>query len=93
MKKWEISEGHGDNGEWEASIYSEDGTICRMDDEMIDCKANAHLIAAAPDLLEALERIIRWLNGPVLPWPTIDDKVIERAVKIANTAISKAKGI
>lgn len=39
-----------------------------MEDDDIDgvssprCEANAHLIAAAPDLLDALEEVVQWLE-------------------------------
>jgi hypothetical protein len=51
--------------------------------------ANAHLIASAPDLLEALEQISRVADAiPVIPY-----KTAETLVKtLALAAIAKAKG-
>lgn len=45
-------------------------------------KANARLIAAAPDLLKALEELLAWNSGSGRPYPGT----------IAIAAISKAKG-
>ena len=63
-----------------------DFTICDMCDDGYDDetqKANAHLIAAAPDLLEALENIVALSEGSDrLDWP----EYIE-----AQKAIKKAK--
>ncbi len=50
-------------------------------------EANAHLIAAAPDMLEALDRLIRAVNVPI-PDPLIVMATLEQA----KEAISKAKG-
>lgn len=50
--------------------------------------ANAHLVAAAPDLLDALE----WLVA-LLPDPDLDrDTIQRRHVMAARAAIAKAKG-
>lgn len=51
--EWEAVFGELD-GQGEFSVYQgETGTICRGDNEMLGWKANAQLIAAAPDLYEA----------------------------------------
>lgn len=70
-------------------IEAEDreGVAYTMDHEA-DSKANATLIAAAPDLLAALERL---LNAEAL----VDDEYyaeIEAAEEQARAAIAKAKG-
>lgn len=55
---WDVVEGQGRDGSWEASVYQGDiGTICRLDDEMIGHKANARLIAAVPGMVKTLERV------------------------------------
>jgi hypothetical protein len=57
-----------------------------QDDEFIDCntEANACLIAAAPELLEALEMLVRWEETGT--------PVSDVCFSLARTAIAKAKG-
>lgn len=50
-------------------------------------KANSALIAAAPDLLEALERCVREMKGSISFTHEFDD-----AIEAARAALSKAKG-
>lgn len=74
------------------AVYDKDENF--FDDGSINCstqRANAHLIAAAPELLEALENALNVLAGIA----TGDLKTIERdspAIIKARAAISKAKG-
>lgn len=49
-----------------------------------EAQANARLIAAAPDMLEALEKAEGWLKG----WASA-----EHELQIIQTAIAKAKGL
>ena len=55
------------------------------DDEFIDCNtvSNAHLIAAAPEMLEALEMLVEWRDNGT---SEIDD-----CLQYARTVIAKAK--
>lgn len=59
-------------------------------------EANASLIAAAPDLVEALTEIVAHCGMTreefVLQGPAFASKQVERAVSIAKAAISKALG-
>jgi hypothetical protein len=55
---------------------------------LIEAQANARLIAAAPDLLEAIEGMIEWF---VEADEYADYEELE-TVKVARKAIAKAKG-
>ena len=50
-------------------------------DTLEEAKANAHLIAAAPDLYEALDRLVRYINAPST-----------EAYLSARAALAKARG-
>jgi len=52
----------------------------------IESEANAHLIAAAPDMYEALHIIIQRASG------TGNNMQLKRIIAIAQQAISKAEG-
>lgn len=65
----------GANGEWSAMA-------CGTDDENAD--ANARLIAAAPDLLEALKVMIDITVGDIYS--------LDPAITAARKAIAKAEG-
>jgi len=60
----------------------------------VETKANATLIAAAPDLLEALEACLKIIgrpnDDPNMLWASDDE--INSAVRLAVAAIKKAKG-
>ncbi|ELV5637075.1 hypothetical protein SHG54_002611 [Salmonella enterica] len=90
MKKFK-----GTPGPWSGK----DVRICRQDraglqlgfimihdeNRVAECEANAHLIAAAPELLEALQLLLNsWSNG--------SSKDISNAERKARSAISKALG-
>ena len=65
--------------------------VWKMDDDerSPSCEANAHLIAAAPDLLEALQSIVKSLADQD------DEGMIEHAQPMidARAAIAKATGV
>lgn len=102
---WLITNGHIENGEWVIGIASEkqDGTLALVigskarpgyTQESIEATSNACLIAAAPELLEALEgmfedfiTIHEMQNKP----DYIAKAVAERKEK-ARAAIAKARG-
>jgi hypothetical protein len=57
-------------------------------DELVMTEADAHLIAAAPDLLEALETMLDCFVNDPIGWMDSSDIAIEKAYD----AIHKAKG-
>jgi hypothetical protein len=53
-----------------------------------EAKANAHLIAAAPEMLEALKHMAAWLNSGVI----VDGKRPNLMLSVVNQTIAKATG-
>lgn len=75
-----------DTDGWMVAEVGNYPTLCEgeMTELGEECRlANAHLIAAAPDLLAALEEIMRWWDG--------DDGIEEQFIN-ARQALEKAKG-
>lgn len=61
------------------------------DEELNQAEANASLIAAAPELLEALEHLLRWNNMPAgsCAYPkAMEKEICDKAL----AAIAKARG-
>lgn len=83
-----MKEFKGTPGSWvvdgDYDVTTEDGTVVAWAAKGIfepdEITANAHLIAAAPDLLEALQNIVK----------TLDEAGCEAATVEAKAAISKA---
>lgn len=73
----------------EAIIVNNDGEIASVDLAcMPGAEADAYLIAAAPDMLEALESI-----APMLPHGVVDsDPQWAAAINAVRVAIKKARG-
>lgn len=81
---------------WE--VYSEDwGGIVRvnqypdkkaMPDKL--CEADAKLIAAAPDLLEALTKLIGQHDDQVFICGKDDEAMVDQALVVARAALAKA---
>ena len=68
-----------------------DATITELGAKQVE--ANAHLIASAPELLEALEEALNAMIGCSVPAGGIDDRqAIISAQKSARAAIAKARG-
>ena len=91
---WKMEEGEL-NGVWEGVVYNDRiGTICRLDDEMSGCRANAALIAAAPDMLATLEAIRNdchaWLDGEMDSLSQGD--LLQAFANAAQLAIDEATG-
>ena len=74
-------------GEWRydkaGCVVSDAGMICDVGFMNVDPEANGHLIAAAPDLLEACKELIE--NEPFGVTPYFD-----KALRKVETAIEKA---
>lgn len=78
---------HEDGDEWHPLIASTDD-----DERLIDWQANARLIAAAPDLLEALKEIAAdYADRFDLDDPSTNPG-IKYTIKQARAAIAKATG-
>jgi len=76
-----------DIGKHGAAI-SNGGTIADINDTMTAWRADARLIAAAPDLLETLETVDAYLA------PDGDDDDVWHEIRaIIQTSIAKAKGV
>jgi hypothetical protein len=89
---WEFSDVYGTDGKVVATCQI-DEDVTEETQEMLETikEANARLIAAAPDLLEALQACADWLDWLVVP--PIDPKDAHHAhLKLARAAIAKATG-
>lgn len=63
-------------------------------DEIETLSANAHLIAAAPEMLEALQRLSRVIDTEVLPLIADRDNTnLDAALDMAIATITKALGV
>ena len=68
-----------------AAKYLEDQPVQEAHIRGDNCDENAMLIAAAPDLLHALDEAIEWDSHDDMGWPAL-------WLEKAETAIAKAKG-
>lgn len=75
-----------DNSDVSADKWFDVGCIARY----VKSEADARLISAAPDLLEALERLLQHTGGGVVARDY--DEEFEAAVSNARNAIAKATG-
>ncbi len=64
---------------------------CNGFDDSIDEEADAHLIAAAPDLLEALQKVDELL-GYVEHYNNFDARILDKCQDRIRDAIAKALG-
>lgn len=92
---WDIA-AWNDDSEHQGQVSA----VTQSDEERVICEflksesgesqtANAHLIAAAPEMYAALEELLAWQNGP--PLPTWEEKH-NAAVSQAYAALAKARG-
>ncbi|MFU7071284.1 hypothetical protein ACM75K_29035 [Pseudomonas aeruginosa] len=84
---WDYWSGYNPVDELEAQITTEDGdiVIASYNRQIPEGEANAKLLAAAPELLEALQDLDA-LRGPFPP----SDEAVEAAWRKACAAIAKA---
>ena len=75
-------------GEWKyvksGCVVSEAGMICDVGFMNVDPEANGQLIAAAPDLLEALKKLFNDCRNESADGPRLE------AMQLASAAIAKA---
>lgn len=76
-------------------IGNDEKSVIRSENTQTDIyatnEADLHLIAAAPELLEACEKIIKYDEAPASG--VVDHNAIyENAIRLARAAIAKAKG-
>ena len=85
---WEIEEHYHFGYRWisgpEHSQLAQVVWCMEDEDRSPECEANAHLIAAAPELLEALENLLKVHEG--------EGGTQRHAGDMARAAIAKAKG-
>lgn len=92
--KWEVK-GFAEFvcGVWYASITSSDKPIAKVrGDNKNNCEANAHLIAASPNLYEALKEAHEWLTQLNKLHPIIDDGDFNILQRHIQKALAKAEG-
>lgn len=77
-------------GEWYIATSDEDsGPIFKINGPSHERPANAHLIAASPDLYEALMDVVGYAGDECAP---DDDPDYGKNVKAAHAALAKARG-
>ena len=91
---WRVKKSYTIEGYREFCIMRRSETLATShnlgEDRDIEFEANAHLIAAAPDLLEALEVVAAMDNKD---WGNVEWIMsMEAVVEQAKTAIAKARG-
>ncbi|QPQ55567.1 hypothetical protein IC614_02905 [Allosphingosinicella flava] len=90
-KRYIVGDGlvEGPHGYEVAEVYSDD---CDPD----EAKANAHLIASAPELVDACEDSLKTLTAETIGTIHMDDPdwylAVDRAVSKLRAALSKARG-
>jgi len=80
----------GENGEWHVFHDQHGKTVCLMTDTL-EIKANARLIASAPELLSALKRLTDCLSEDPNDYPDSSSaRQVFDSIRSAREIISKA---
>ena len=89
------NEGQRPDGVWGTILDKKQFHICRIWDDVAEPhepEANAALIAAAPDLLEALKDVLDALGALNKWWELVGHGIDEKRAKEILAAIRKAEG-
>lgn len=82
----------GENRDWNIFHDQHGKTVCLMTDTL-EITANANLIASAPDLLAALNRLIQSLPEDSNEYPdSASARQVFDSIEFAREAVSKATG-
>lgn len=90
--KWFAASREGDDWDSVVPVEGTSSEICQCFhasqrlENLDECEANARLVAAAPELLEALKELRDRIPEPPNGWPELD------RVKRADSAVAKAEG-
>ena len=76
-----------DGDKWIASVLGE-----HVRNSAQETTRNAHLIAAAPELLSACEMLSRWMERDLQDEPELEELTLQTVYKHVENAIAKAKG-
>ena len=74
-------------GRYLPMVHSPDGIVGHLSGDRAEFEANAHLVAAAPDLYEALSHLLR-LNRT----QSVGDEDYDAALESAEEVLTKARG-
>lgn len=89
--RWWINEKRHDDYPTKISIETDSYNICLVDGGL-DQQANANLIAAAPDMLEALEKCVIRLEANLDDEKEMGRGSMTYLLETCSTAIARAKG-
>lgn len=93
LTAWEVVSEHGETYVYFTASNGKKYQLAKVwAGEDFDSIGNARLIAAAPELLEALEIITARVQGIVPVTANMEESTIWQAIFQANAAIAKARG-
>ena len=84
---------------WETNVFGGErlvagtgGHTSNISDVEPENRANANLIAAAPELLEELEETLAWLKSMHALHPEFEPMMVNRAISRSTRALARARG-